>query len=66
MPKHPIHPVIKEWTQKNLSSAPTTWEQLRASALYAKFMRSSRRHFVFALAGRELLYMKPLQSDPEA
>ncbi|KAJ9655217.1 hypothetical protein H2201_008854 [Coniosporium apollinis] len=65
-PKGPSYPVIDEWTRKALTSAPTTWEQLKASALYAKFMHSSRCHFVFALAGRELLYMKPLQADPEA
>ncbi|KAI9780700.1 MAG: hypothetical protein M1816_002778 [Peltula sp. TS41687] len=65
-PRNLLEPVIREWHQKSLDYGPTTWSLLKASTLYAKFMTRPRAHFVFTLAGRELLYMKALQVDPAA
>ncbi|KAF1981498.1 hypothetical protein K402DRAFT_364650 [Aulographum hederae CBS 113979] len=67
------HPIISRWMRPDVPGAPSTWELIKASALYWKYnkvkpmYRSSDKtlsksvhkyNFIFFVAGRELAYIK--------
>ena len=73
-PRKKKHILIREWSRSVLPSSPSLWSLLKASALYANLakLRLARaksgitEHFLFALAGRELLYMKSWERNSDA
>lgn len=55
-PHNLTHPVIVRWDMEPYGGAVTQWSLIKASALYTKF--HEKHAFTFALAGRELSYLK--------
>lgn len=63
-PSKTTHPVVASWMDRPVSNGFTTWDLLKASALHTKIVDQKMSHFIFSLAGRELLFMKALAVDP--
>ncbi|KAK0622264.1 hypothetical protein DIS24_g11236 [Lasiodiplodia hormozganensis] len=63
-PSNTSHPVVASWMDRPVSNGFTTWDLLKASALYTKIVDQKMSHFIFSLAGREFLFMKALSVDP--
>lgn len=61
-PSRNDHPVIQEWLSQRAPGEPTTWELLKASALFTKF-HERKLKFVFLMAGRELCWLKALSGE---
>ena len=65
-PRKDDHILTQEWCRIALPSLPSIWSLLKASAIHATVTRSwlarpksgVTEHFLFALAGSELLFMK--------
>ncbi|KAF9636467.1 hypothetical protein BFW01_g7363 [Lasiodiplodia theobromae] len=64
IPRNTAHPVVASWMDRPVSNGFTTWDLLKASALYTKIVDQKMSHFIFSLAGREFLFMKALSVDP--
>lgn len=50
------HPMVRAWVKKTTINAPSTWDLMKASALYKGFY--SKPNFVFQTAGDELCFLK--------
>ncbi|KAK8177893.1 RNA dependent RNA polymerase-domain-containing protein [Phyllosticta citrichinensis] len=55
-PTNLTHPVVKYWI-RSMTSAPSDWELLKASALYKRW-REKSLSFVFSMAGEWLCWIK--------
>ena len=73
-PRENTHILTEEWGRGALPSLPSIWSLLKASAMHASVtkLRLARsksvvtEHFLFALAGDELLYMKSYKNKAAA
>jgi hypothetical protein len=65
-PKNLDHPIIKRWMLR-VGQGPSTWDLIKASALYTKFSYNTRTPskamFAWNMAGQHLMYIKA-HNDP--
>jgi hypothetical protein len=57
-PRRPDDPQIKPWVEPYLRPGTTIWNDIKASALYAKYPWPEKSKFVFHMAGKELTKLK--------
>ncbi|CAO2652575.1 Nn.00g008580.m01.CDS01 [Neocucurbitaria sp. VM-36] len=57
-PTHVNDPEVKAWLEPYTGPNSFSWDDIRASTLYAKFSWPEKANFVFKMAGRELVRMK--------
>jgi hypothetical protein len=57
-PESPADPEIRHLVEEYLRPGSCLWDDIKASALYARFSRPEKSTFVFTMAGRELARLK--------